>query len=203
MQCWNLVISLAKDLLKVHRKSLALVLSMEAVTPNGYGGREKSMLLPNILFWMGGAAILLSNRKQDKRIAKYELQHLVRTHIDSDNQAYQYVFQQPDEAGHVGVSLSWALLHVAVKARRNNMSALGPLVLPYAEQLRYGWPLCYLEAKGRVMKGNPVWQIAFGSGFKCNSAVWKCISDIDPTERNAWSDRVDSYPVNEIPNATF
>lgn len=59
---------------------MALVLSMEAVTPNGYGGREKSMLLPNILFWMGGAAILLSNRKQDKRIAKYVLQHLVRTH---------------------------------------------------------------------------------------------------------------------------
>lgn len=60
---------------------------------------------------------------------------ILSKHIDSDDQAYQYVFQQPDEAGHVGVSLSWALLHVAVKALRNNMSELGPLVLPYA------WPV--------------------------------------------------------------
>ncbi|KAH0988696.1 hypothetical protein GBA52_000179 [Prunus armeniaca] len=144
------------------------------------------------------------------------------------------------------------------------MSELGPLVLPYTEQLRYGWSVIrkkllllpshkgtYMPnfkkalehfcihasgrgvldgivdslklhkedrepsrmtfhkwallfgGKGKGDEGNLVWQIAFGSGFKCNSAVWKCISDIDPTERNAWSDRVDSYPVNEIPNATF
>lgn len=50
---------LNNDLLKVHKNSLALVLSMEAVTPNGYGGKKKSMLLPNILFRMGGAAIVL------------------------------------------------------------------------------------------------------------------------------------------------
>ncbi|CAN6720173.1 unnamed protein product [Malus baccata var. baccata] len=270
-----LSISLAKDLLKVHKNSLALVLSMEAVTPNGYNGKRKSMLLPNILFRMGGAAILLSNRKQDKGIAKYELQHLVRTHIGSDDQAYESVFQQPDEAGHVGVSLSRELVHVATKALRINLSELGPLVLPYSEQLRYGWSmihrklwfflkqkaiyvpkfnkalqhfcihaggravidgivdslklqkedgeasrmtlhrfgntssssvwyeLCYLEAKGRVKKGNRVWQIAFGSGFKCNSAIWKCIADIDRTERNAWSDSIHSYPIDDdAPNVT-
>ncbi|KAB2628427.1 3-ketoacyl-CoA synthase 7-like [Pyrus ussuriensis x Pyrus communis] len=286
-----LSISLAKDLLKVHKNSLALVLSMEAVTPNGYNGKRKSMLLPNILFRMGGAAILLSNRKQDEGIAKYELQHLVRTHIGSDDQAYESVFQQPDEAGHVGVSLSRELVHVATKALRINLSEalvpvatkalriniskLGPLVLPYSEQLRYVWSvirkkllfsprqkrtyvpnfkkalqhfcihaggravidgivdslkldkedgeasrmtlhrfgntssssvwyeLCYLEAKGRMKKGNRVWQIAFGSGFKCNSAIWKCISDVDPSVRNAWSDRIYLYPVDEISNESF
>ncbi|CAL0299805.1 unnamed protein product [Lupinus luteus] len=31
--------------------------------------------------------------------------------------------------------------------------------------------LAYTEAKGRVRKGHRLWQIAFGSGFKCNSAV--------------------------------
>ncbi|PQQ11830.1 3-ketoacyl-CoA synthase 7 [Prunus yedoensis var. nudiflora] len=266
-----LSISLAKDLLKVHQNSLALVLSMEAVTPNGYMGTKKSMLLPNLLFRMGGAAILLSSRKRDKRTAKYELQHIVRTHIGLDDEAYQSVFQQLDEAGHVGVSLSRALIPVATKALRTNISKLGPLVLPYSEQLRYVWSiihkkvlllpsqkkiyapnfkralqhfcihaggravidgivdslrldkedgeasrmtlhrfgntssssiwyeLCYLEAKGRMKKGNLVWQIAFGSGFKCNSAIWKCISDIDPTERNAWSDRTYLYPIEEVP----
>ncbi|PSS29161.1 3-ketoacyl-CoA synthase [Actinidia chinensis var. chinensis] len=262
-----LSISLAKDLLKVHKNSIALVLSMEAVTPNGYEGKSKSMLLANALFRMGGVAVLLSNKKQDKHKAKYKLQHLVRTHLGSNDQSYQSVFQEPDEDGFVGVSLSRALLHVAGNALRINISNLGPLVLPYSEQLQYAWSvicrkiwtsdsyvpnfkkafghfcihaggravidaveenlrlskeyseasrmtlyrfgntssssvwyeLCYLEAKGRVKKGDQVWQIAFGSGFKCNSAAWKCISTLDPNERNAWSDRIHLYPV-EIPD---
>ncbi|XWS62811.1 hypothetical protein CRYUN_Cryun06bG0042500 [Craigia yunnanensis] len=262
-----LSISLVKDLLKVHKNSLALVLSTEATTPSNYEGKNKSMLVTNTLFRMGGVAILLSNRKQDRWMAKYKLQHIVRTHMGSDDQSYNSVFQQTDEDGQKGVSLSRDLLHVAAKALRINISELGPLVLPYSEQLRYGWSvvrkriwfaekkeiylpnfkkafehicihaggravidgvedslrlqkedveasrmtlyrfgntsassiwyeLCYLEAKGRVRKGDRVWQIALGSGFKTNSAVWKCISDLDPKERNAWSDRIHRYPVN-------
>ena len=265
-----LSVSLAKDLLRVHQNSLALVLSMEAVAPSGYAGKAKSKLIANVLFRMGGAAILLSSRKQDKKMAKYKLNHLVRTHMGSNEKAYQSVYQEPDEAGIVGVSLSRALLNVAASALRMNITELGPLVLPYSEQLRYGWSwicrkirapgiqkdvyvpnfkkafehfcihaggkavidaieeslklqkedgeasrmslyrfgntsssslwyeLCYLEAKGKVRKGDRIWQIAFGSGFKCNSAVWECISDIDPNARNAWSDRIHLYPI-EIP----
>lgn len=33
----------------------------------------------------------------------------------------------------------------------------------------------YIESKGRICYGDWVWQIGFGSSFKCNSAVWKCI----------------------------
>ncbi|QCD76942.1 chalcone synthase [Vigna unguiculata] len=256
-----LSINLAKDLLRVHNNSLALVLSMEAVAPNGYRGNDKSMLIANVLFRMGGAAILLSNRKQDKPVAKYKLQHLVRTHTGSNDQAYKSVYQECDENEIVGVSISRSLLAVAASALRTNITTLGPLVLPYSEQLCFGWSLickkiyvpdfkkafehfcihaggksvidvmekslklqkkdveasrmtlyrfgntsssslwyelCYLEAKGRVKKGDRVWQIAFGSGFKCNSAVWKSLSDSDPNVRNVWSDRIDLYPV-EIP----
>ncbi|KAI4296243.1 hypothetical protein L6164_036216 [Bauhinia variegata] len=260
-----LSISLAKDIPRVHKNSLALVLSMEAIGPNGYRGNDKPKLLANVLFRMGGTAILLSNRKQDKKIAKYKLQNLVRTHMGSNQKACQSAIRNLIKLG------AWAFLYrelrVAGSSLKINILELGPLVLPYSEQLRYVWSvicskiwasgnqkeayvpnfkkafehfcihaggkaviddiddnlklqkedgeasrmtlyrfgntssssvwyeLSYLEAKGRVSKGDRVWQIAFGSGFKCNGAVWKCISDINPNVKNAWSDRTHLYPV--------
>ncbi len=32
--------------------------------------------------------------------------------------------------------------------------------------------LAYIESRGGVKRGERVWQLSFGSGFKCNSAVW-------------------------------
>ncbi|KAK2645761.1 hypothetical protein Ddye_020956 [Dipteronia dyeriana] len=55
-----------------------------------------------------------------------------------------------------------------------------------------------LHRNQRIKKGHRVWQIAFGSGFKCNSAVWKCVHKVEGKETTAWSDRIDSYPL-EIP----
>ncbi|ERM97122.1 3-ketoacyl-CoA synthase 7 [Amborella trichopoda] len=261
-----LSISLARDLLGVHTNSLALVVSMEILSSNGYTGKEKSMLVTNCLFRMGGAAILLSNRRQNRPSAKYKLQHLVRTHMGADDRAYHCVFQDTDTEGAVGVALSRGLPHVAANALRTNIATLGPLVLPLTEQARYAlsaarkalwaaksqlyipnfgsafqhfcihaggravidaieenlklskeqveaskmtlfrfgntssssiwYELCYLEAKGKVKRGDKIWQIAFGSGFKCNSAVWKCISDLEGRPENAWSDRIDRYPVD-------
>ncbi|XP_068667850.1 3-ketoacyl-CoA synthase 4-like [Aristolochia californica] len=57
------------------------------------------------------------------------------------------------------------------------------------------YELAYIEAKGRMMKGDRVWQIAFGSGFKCNSAVWQALRDVKPSPRSAWEDCIHRYPV--------
>ncbi|KAL8141868.1 hypothetical protein V2J09_014900 [Rumex salicifolius] len=260
-----LAISLASDLLRTRRRSasLALVLSMEAVTPNVYSGKRKSMVVPNALFRMGGAGILLSNRSSDSGRAKYRLNRVVRTHIGSSDRAYT---SDVDEEGFGGVALSRDIVKVAGDALTKNLIDLAPSVLPYSEMLRFGistifaklrrktkatrvpdfkkafdhmcihaggravidaveeslglkkedieaskmtlhrfgntssssiwYELCYLEAKGRIKRGDKVWQVGFGSGFKCNSLVWKCVSEIDPTARNAWSDRIHLYPVN-------
>ncbi|XP_047181285.1 3-ketoacyl-CoA synthase 4-like [Vigna umbellata] len=260
-----IAIDLAKDMLQVHRNTYAVVVSTENITQNWYFGNNKAMLIPNCLFRVGGAAILLSNKSSDKRRAKYKLLHVVRTHKGADDKAFRCVYQEQDDAGKTGVSLSKDLMAIAGGALKTNITTLGPLVLPISEQLlffltlvvkklfnakmkpyipdfklafdhfcihaggravideleknlqllplhveasrmtlhRFGntssssiwYELAYTEAKGRMRKGNRVWQIAFGSGFKCNSAVWEALRYVNPSPKSPWEDCIHKYPV--------
>lgn len=56
------------------------------------------------------------------------------------------------------------------------------------------YELAYMEAKERIKRGDTVWQIAFGSGFKCNSAVWRALHTVKRPSRSPWSDCIDKYP---------
>jgi len=242
-----IAIDLAKDLLQVHPNSIAVVCSFENITQNWYLGNDKSMLVPNTLFRMGGAAILLSNKSSFASRAKYRLQCTVRVHKGADDKAYNSVFQCQDAQARTGVKLIPAkeLMDVVADALKSNMTTLGPRVLPWSEQIkfivnllrrkylkqkipayipdfkkafqhfcihaggraiidgleqnlklsaqdvepsratlyRYGntssssiwYELAFIERKGNIRVGHKVWQIAVGSGFKCNSAVWKCL----------------------------
>ncbi|KAI3763846.1 hypothetical protein L2E82_13844 [Cichorium intybus] len=260
-------IDFAKNLLQVHPESYAVVLSTEIITPNSYMGKERSMLLPNCLFRMGGAAILLTNKMSQRKRAKYILLHVVRTHKGSEDKSYRCVTQEEDKEGHVGIALNLDLMVIAGNSLKSNISTIGPLVLPATEQLlflfnlvgrkflklnlkpyipdfkkafhhfcihaggravidelqkslrlssehveasrmtlhRFGntsssslwYEIGYMEAKGRMKKGDRVWQIGFGSGFKCNSAVWVCNREIEATKNSAWADCIQRYPVNE------
>ena len=40
------------------------------------------------------------------------------------------------------------------------------------------YELNFIEKSHHVKKGERIWQIAFGSGFKCNSAVWVALRNI-------------------------
>ncbi|KAL8242347.1 hypothetical protein R6Q59_012649 [Mikania micrantha] len=260
-----IAVDLAKDMLQVHRNTYAVVVSMENITQNWYFGNKKAMLIPNCLFRVGGAAVLLSNRTADRRRAKYRLRHVVRSHCGSDDTAFNCVYQEQDDSGKTGVSLSKDLMAIAGGALKANITTLGPLVLPISEQVlffagfiarkisnakmkpyipdfklafdhfcihaggravideleknlqlseehvepsrmtlyRFGntssssiwYELAYTEAKGRVKKGDRVWQIAFGSGFKCNSAVWEAVRAVKPSESNPWADCIHKFPV--------
>ncbi|KAI3799555.1 hypothetical protein L1987_34854 [Smallanthus sonchifolius] len=50
--------------------------------------------------------------------------------------------------------------------------------------------LAYVEAKGRVKKGDRVWQIAFGSGFKCNSIIWRAMKTVDYDDSYPWTEEI-------------
>ncbi|KAL8157463.1 3-ketoacyl-CoA synthase 6-like [Apium graveolens] len=58
------------------------------------------------------------------------------------------------------------------------------------------YELSYIESKGRMKKGDRVWQIGFGSGFKCNSAVWRCNRTIKTPIDGPWLDCIHRYPVD-------
>lgn len=61
---------------------------------NWYLGDDRSMLIPNTLFRMGGAAMILTNKLTERARAKYELQHVVRVHLGADDMAYECVPSQ-------------------------------------------------------------------------------------------------------------
>ncbi|XLR34963.1 hypothetical protein HN51_044275 [Arachis hypogaea] len=261
-------IELAKQLLQVHPNSYALVISTENINSGSYFGNNRSMLVSNCLFRVGGAAILLSNRISDSLRSKYYLKHIVRTHKGYQDNCYNSILQKEDDNGDTGVALSKDIMSSAGEALNANISTLAKNVLPLIEQLkfltnlvarnlfkkkvikayapnfmlafehfcihtggkavqdqmqkvlklsdwhmepsrmtlyRYGntssssvwYELAYCEAKGRVKKGHRIWQIAFGSGFKCNSAVWYALQTIDPVkEKNPWTDEIHEFPVN-------
>ncbi|KAM7256564.1 hypothetical protein ACFE04_012305 [Oxalis oulophora] len=259
-------IDLAKDLLKVHPKSYALIVSTENITTNWYFGNERSMLISNCLFRVGGAAILLSNHSSDKHRSKYELIHTIRTHKGADNKSFECIGHVEDETKKSGISLSKNLMAIAGDALKANIRSLGPLVLPLSEQMvffvnllaknlfkmkiksytpdfklafehfcvhaggrgvldeiekslkltmwdmepsrmtlyRFGntsssslwYELAYSEAKGRIKRGDRIWQLGFGSGFKANSAVWRALRTVNPSvEKNPWTDEIDQFPV--------
>lgn len=48
------------------------------------------------------------------------------------------------------------------------------------------YELAYLEAKNRIKNGDRVWQLALGSGLKCNSVVWKAVRTVKQPKRNPW-----------------
>jgi 3-ketoacyl-CoA synthase len=140
-------IDLARQTLQLFPDSYALVVSHENLTNNWYPGCDRSMLVPNCIFRSNGAAILLSNKRKDSWRSKYELKHLVRTTVSSD-EAFGCVYQMEDDKGIRGVRLGKELMSVAGAALKINMTRLGPKVLPLSEQLLFAFNLVARQLLG-------------------------------------------------------
>ncbi|XP_014511946.1 3-ketoacyl-CoA synthase 6-like [Vigna radiata var. radiata] len=145
-----LCIDMAQNLLRVHMNSNALVLSTEILSTGWYSGNEKSKLLINCLFRMGSAAILLSNKKEAKKTAKYRLVTTRRTQRAFDDKAYFSAFREEDSEGKLGVTLKRDLLNVAGETLRANISILGCEILPLSEKFRCGVSLIkkFIKSEG-------------------------------------------------------
>ncbi|KAI5062899.1 hypothetical protein GOP47_0021446 [Adiantum capillus-veneris] len=158
-----IALDLANDMLQAHGGSYAVVVSTENITMSWYMGNKESMLLPNCVFRLGGAAILLSNKSSEIRRAKYELKTIVRTHKGADVRSFKSIYQEEDENMQKGLSLSQDLAEVAGDALKTNITTMGPLVLPLSEQLLFlGALLCKRVFNKKEMKPYiPDFKLAF------------------------------------------
>ncbi|WOL20417.1 hypothetical protein Cni_G29222 [Canna indica] len=57
------------------------------------------------------------------------------------------------------------------------------------------YELAYFDAKGRVRRGDRMWMLAFGTGFKVCSLVWRALRDSAMDSDNPWKDCIHSYPL--------
>ncbi|CAN1217051.1 3-ketoacyl-CoA synthase 10 [Linum perenne] len=230
-----IAVDLARDMLEANPNNYAVVVSTEMV---GY------------------------NWRRDYPRSKYRLEHIVRTHKGSDDRSFRCIYQEEDEEKNKGLKVSKDLVAIGGEALKTNITTLGPLVLPFSEQIlffanlvrrhmsskpyipnyklafehfcvqaasktvldelqrnlelsdknieasrmtlhRFGntssssiwYELAYLEAKEMVRGGDRVWQLSFGSGFKCNSLVWKAMRRSRKPSTNPWLDCIDRYPL--------
>ncbi|KAK9835216.1 hypothetical protein WJX81_006372 [Elliptochloris bilobata] len=253
-----IAMDLAQELLKNHPNWRVVIAGSDNCLETVYYGNQRNMLITNCLFRLGGVAAVLSNHPADRKIAKYRLDHLVRTHLGADDAAYNCVIQKDDEEGKIGTKIGREVMETAGKALKANITAIGPLVLPLSEKLifvgnlfarkvlglksikpytpdfktafehfcihpggktviegvgsqlglrpsqllpmlrpfeRYGntsssstwYAWSFVETCQGVKRGQRLWQLSFGSGFKCASAAWTALRDCDE-QHDAWTE---------------
>ncbi|KAL0317682.1 UNVERIFIED_CONTAM: 3-ketoacyl-CoA synthase 5 [Sesamum angustifolium] len=105
-----LAIDMAQNILKTHRNSNALILSTEILSTGWYPGKEQPMMVLNCLFRMGAAAILVTNKREAKKKAKYKLLYTLRSQRAFDDKGYYSAIREEDSDGVTGVTLRRDLL---------------------------------------------------------------------------------------------
>nr|XP_043621216.1 3-ketoacyl-CoA synthase 19-like [Erigeron canadensis] len=130
-------IDLVQHLFKTQKKKLAIVVSSESMSANWYCGRERSMMLSNCLFRVGGCSILLTNDRARKDQAIMKLMCSVRTHFGSNDEAYSCCMQVEDDQGYGGFRLTKNLTKAASRTLSKNLQVLLPKVLPLWEIIRF------------------------------------------------------------------
>ena len=78
----------------------------------------------------------LARRAADRKVAKYQLMHSVRSHIGADDDAFNAIRQREDEDGIRGILLQRNVVPTAATALKTNIASLAPLVLPFTELVR-------------------------------------------------------------------
>ncbi|XP_037437550.1 3-ketoacyl-CoA synthase 6-like [Triticum dicoccoides] len=133
-----------------------LVIATEILSSMMYHGTKREMLVPNVLFRMGAAAMIMTNSPER---ARFRLGPIVRTLTAARDSDYRCAFQEEDDKGITGINLSKELPVVAANALKSHIVTFCPRALPASELLRVAFSLVkqYVfplpGARGRAEKG--------------------------------------------------
>ncbi|RAL51596.1 hypothetical protein DM860_011098 [Cuscuta australis] len=115
----------------------AVILSTEILSTGWYPGKERPFMVLNSIFRMGGAAVLMSNKREAKKTAKYKLIWTLRTQGAFDDRRYSAAYREEDSEGITGVRLNGDVLYVAGETLQSHIPILGARFLPYTEILLF------------------------------------------------------------------
>eukprot|EP00884_Botryococcus_braunii_P007698 jgi/Botrbrau1/1692/Bobra.116_2s0034.1 len=121
----------AVDVLKANKEMRALVMMGETTTAGFFSGKSLELLAPNTIFRLGGAALLLSNRRSDAKRAKYCIEHIVHSLV-LDDEAHLAIklASDPDDFSKRGFKINAeAVSRAAAAALQENMEKVAPLLL--------------------------------------------------------------------------
>ncbi|PNH05133.1 3-ketoacyl-CoA synthase 6 [Tetrabaena socialis] len=141
MGCANgvVAVNLVADMLKAHPNSNALFVTNETTTPAFYKGRDKHRLVTNVLFRMGAAAVLLTNKPSLRAKAKYRLLHRFRVHLGASDDAYKCIWYGPDSEGLNGIYLGMDVVKEASKGLTLAMMKIGRHILNWDQIAAWLW----------------------------------------------------------------
>ncbi|KAG7019208.1 3-ketoacyl-CoA synthase 12 [Cucurbita argyrosperma subsp. argyrosperma] len=129
-------VDVVRRMFKSYKNSYAIVVTSESLTPNWYSGNDRSMILSNCLFRSGGAAILLTNKRDLRHKSMFKLKCLVRTHHGALDESYDCCYQKEDDQGNLGFHLGKSLPRAATRAFTDNLREISPKILPITEIFR-------------------------------------------------------------------
>ncbi|MEW5300762.1 MAG: hypothetical protein WDW36_003669 [Sanguina aurantia] len=140
----TIAVGLVRDMLKAHPNAICLLFSSEIITAGYYYGAERSRMVAQTIFRMGGSCALFTNKPSLKPSCKYVLEHCVRTHMGADDAAYKTLYWGPDKAGHNGMYLSKGLVSTASKAIEHVVRTITPKIMTWKQ---YGQAAVSIAAK--------------------------------------------------------
>ncbi|KAK4375241.1 hypothetical protein RND71_005918 [Anisodus tanguticus] len=182
-------IDLAKDLLQVHPNTYALVLSMENITLNCCSALKTNITTLGPLVLPMSEQLLFFTTLVGRKLLKMK----IKPYIPDFRLAFEhFCIHAGGRAVLEEIEKNLQLTDWHMEPSRMTLYRFGN-----TSSRSLWYELAYSEAKGRIKRGDRTWQITFGSGFKCNSAVWKALRSINPAkEKSPWMDEIDQFPVD-------
>ncbi|KAI4384006.1 hypothetical protein MLD38_009780 [Melastoma candidum] len=124
-----IALHLVQEIFKTRKNSIAVVASTESMGSHWYCGKEKSMIISNCLFRMGGCSVLLTNDESRRHHAIMKLRNAVRVHHGSIDDSYECCIQEEDDEGYQGFRLTKYLvlpLHELIRYKVCDILGLNP-----------------------------------------------------------------------------